>query len=375
MYTGCSDVFRLLIQGGASTNECDDYRERTTDIVTVAWKAFMDAYVLGLYPMGLSVEKVKNFEECVAMTQLALDNNCTIDSANPRVICAGPLFSLVWSNGADIDASVLVDAITYLLSIGYDLEETNRIGQTPLLLAAAVCGPQIARCLDALVGRGANLNARDDMGRGPLLSALAPPLYISNWMDLTFDWDIGGNDCDNNWDLKEYFRTDDHRYVRDYYDAESIIDPLGPHISHMSRFTPSLDVEDRQLSHDQGSSFTTEQLELVGLAMSDIDSSASSCSEKPVSSPEDDDYVYALDDEGDGVWIRNPSHVLKDRVRVKLKVLLEAGCDPNDFDNDGQSTNDYARYGLWSQWLWALNKTGYFFDEEQDRWVKRIDPA
>ena len=94
MFTGCSDVFRLLVQGGASTNECDDYCERTTDIITVVWILFVDAYS-GLVAMwGMPVEKMKNFEECVAITQLSLDNDCTIDSANHRLYMLVRFFRL-----------------------------------------------------------------------------------------------------------------------------------------------------------------------------------------------------------------------------------------------------------------------------------------
>ena len=373
--TGCSDVFRLLVQGGASTNECNDYGERITDIITVLWKRFVDHFEM--HEGGaLSMGKEKSLEECVAMTQLALDNDCAIDSADDRILHAGPLFALVGTDNTNIDASISVDAVVYLLSIGWDLEERNRVGQTPLLYAAAACGPQVARCLRALVEKGARLDARDVMGRGPLLSALCSPLGTSNWIDLTCIWGFeDGHTYDNNWILSQLFRTEDRSHERDYYDTESILDPLTPHISpHMSRSTPSLDgIERSQLPHDQESSFTAEQLASIDCAMSDLESNASSCSEESVSNPEDDQYVYCHDWEGNGVWIRNPSHVLKDRARIKLKILLEVGCDPNDQDNDGQSTNDYARRGLWSEWLWALEKTGYVFDEELDRWIKRIE--
>ena len=377
MFTGCSDVFRLLVQGGASTTECDDYCERTTDIITVIWKRFVDTYS-GMVgdSMALSVEKLKSFQECVAITRLALDNDCAIDSANDQKLHAGPLFALVGTDMADIDASTLVDAICYLLSIGWDLEEKNCYGQTPLLYAAAACGPQVARCLRALVEKGARLNARDKMGRGPLLSALSPLRYISNWVDLTLISPFRENDCDNNWGLNEYFRTEDRRHVRDYYDTESILDSfLNPHRSRSTPFTDG--IESSELVRDQEPNFTAEQLMQIHSSMSDLDSSASSCSEELISNPEDDDYVYSFNHEGDGVWIRNPSHVLKARVRIKLKILLEAGCDPNDFDSDGQSTNDYARDGLWPQWLWALDKTGYVFDDDEEhiRWVKGIDSA
>ena len=76
--------------------------------------------------------------------------------------------------------------------------------------------------------------------------------------------------------------------------------------------------------------------------MSDLDSEASPCADKSNPSPEDDDYVYCANRFGGSDWIRNPSHVLKDRVKTKLKILLEAGYDPNELDNNGQSTNDYA---------------------------------
>ena len=351
MLTGCSDVFRLLIEGGASTSECDDCGGRTTDIITMVWNNFVDA-CSGIGDLrALSMEKSKNFEECVAITQLALDNNCTMDSANDQILNAGPLFALVGSDMADIDASTLVDAICYLLSIGWDLEEKNCNGQTPLLYAAATCGPHVAKCLRTLVEKGARLDARDKMGRGPLLSALMPPWAISDWVDLTIIWLFEEKYCDNNWILSECFRTEDRRHVQNYYDTENILYAFSN--PHRSRSTPLTDIiESSESVRDQESNFSAEQLMHI-----------------------ENDHVYCHDWKGNGVWIRNPSRVLKNRVRIKLKILLEAGCDPNDFDKYGQSTNDYARQGLWLQWLWALEKTGYVFDEEQNRWVKRIDSA
>ena len=347
MFTGCSDLFRLLIQGGASTNACNNYGRLRTDIVTVIWAGYVDANH-GNFWRDLPMEKLKEFEQCVAMTQLAIDNDCTIDSARDDVLSAGPLFRLTSKDMADAYASASVDAIDYLSSIGWDLEEKNCLGQTPLLFAAVGCEPQVARCLRALIKRGARLDARDEIGRGPLLSALSPPLQLCNWVDLTYHSHWNLDDADNNWMLSQIFSTEDRRHVQDYYDAESILDPLT---------TPA------------------EQLLPTGLSMSDLDSDASPCAEQSILEPEDDDYVYCVDRMGDSHWIRNPSPLLKDRVKTKLKVLLEAGCDPNDRDKNGESTNDYARRGLWSQWLWALEKTGYVFDEEQNRWIKRIDTA
>ena len=286
MFTGCTDVLRLLIQGGASINEC------------YVWTTFVKLYSgLAWIDMASSVEKLKNFEECVAITQVVLDNDCTMDSADDRRLHAGPLSALVGTDRADIDASTLVDAVDYLLSICWDLEDRNAYGQTPFLYAAATCGPQVARCLRTLIEKGARLDARDEMGRGPLLSALTSPLGTSNWIDLTYIWGI----------------EDGHTMVT-----------FGFLVIH---------------------------------------------SEQKIAE------TYEITTIQKVSWIRSPSHVLKDRVRVKLKILLEAGCDPNEVDKRGQSKNDYARGGVWSQWLWALDKTGYVFDEEHDRWIKRTDSA
>lgn len=180
MFTGCSDVFRLLIQGGASTNACTDGFGLRTDIVTVIWDGYVDAND-GTSWEDLPLEKLKEFEQCVAMMQLAIDNDCTIDSARDDVLCAGPPSMLTCTNMADAYSSASVDAIDYLSSIGWDLEEKNCLGQTPLLYAAVGFRPQVARCLRALIKRGARLDARDEIGRGPLLSALSPPLGNVIW--------------------------------------------------------------------------------------------------------------------------------------------------------------------------------------------------
>ena len=370
MFTGCSDVFRLLVQGGASLNECNDFGERRADIITVLWRMYVEANADSY--VALSMENVKKFEQCVAITQLALNNHCTISRANEQTLNAGPLFTLVQYYCTDTDASVLVDAIDYLCSIGWDLEEKNCVGQTSLLYAAWECIPPFAKNLRALIEKGARLDARDKIGRGPLLTALSPQPEFTNWVHLSYISRTNEIDFDNNWALCERFGTEDRIHVRDYSDAESIPGPLT---------NPSVDgSESSQLTHDQQSNTAVEQSMPIDLSISDsdIDASdggASPCNVESISNTEGDDHVYCINYDGDGVWIRNPIHVIKDRVRVKLKILLEAGCDPNEVDYNGESANDYARRGLWPQWLWALSRTGYVFDEEQNRWTKWFDSA
>lgn len=377
MFTGCSDVYRLLLKSGASTNVCAVYMHRTADIITALWGAYADANGSDRTYKGLALETVNVFYECGEVTQLALDNDCRIDSADDLILCDGPNFSVIGTNMADAHASASVDAVDHLSSIGWDLEEKNCFGQTPLLYVASHCQPQVAECLRFLLQRGARLDARDENGRGPLLSALSPPSGLSNWVDMTYVSASEEHDFDNYWRLNSWPRTEDRKHVRDCYDTESTLDPLTSPVSpNISRSTLSLDgVESSQLMSDHKFNVAAEQLTPVLQFKSDPDSGASPCAEESIPNSKDDEYIHCFDYYSNDHWIRNPIHVLKDRVGTTLKVLLEAGCDPNDLDYDFNSTNDYARQGLWPQWLWALAMTGYVFEEEHFRWIKRIDPA
>ena len=139
MFRGNFDVFRLLLQGGASTKACKDNGE-LQDIITVIWSIYTDTHTV-FHGTTLPLENLKNFEQCVAMTQLAIDNDRTIDSAKPLASAASPLFWLIGTK-SDPHAPALVGAIDYLSSPGWDLEEKNCHGQTPLLYAAAGCDSQ-----------------------------------------------------------------------------------------------------------------------------------------------------------------------------------------------------------------------------------------
>ncbi len=61
-------------------------------------------------------------------------------------------------------------------------------------------------------------------------------------------------------------------------------------------------------------------------------------------------------------------------LRFKLLTLLRAGCDPNLLDKDGASPSDDARKkGVWPEWTWALLNAGYVFDEDSNRWMRRLE--
>ena len=241
-----------------------------------------------------------------------------------------------------------------------------------------------------MIGNGAILDASDTFGQGSLLTALSPPFSFSDCADLTYD-DIYEENADNDWILCDWFTTEDRRHIQDYDDIENTSDLLTTSVSSGNcRSNPALDgLEDSQLARDQESKSTTEHLLPNHLSESDLQNDASAGSEEIITNSEGDgcvyctgdeqheehDYVHCINDEGDSVWIRNPKHVLKNRVKTKLKILLEAACDPNEIDNQENSTNDYAWRGLWEQWIWALAMTGYVFDEKLNRWTKWFDTA
>ena len=183
--------------------------------------------------------------------------------------------------------------------------------------------------------------------------------------------DDGGDD---DWELNGWFYTEDRSYVQDYWDTESKPARFpNPRYPGISQSHPSLhDVRISEIVSDEIPTETAEQSTPIGSFCSEPNIDASTCTEGSNSgATNDNDYVYYINHVGKRIWIRNPAHVLKDRVRTKLRILLEAGCDPNEIDDDGQSASDYAGKGLWPQWLWALETTGYVFDEEDSQWVKQ----
>lgn len=63
--------------------------------------------------------------------------------------------------------------------------------------------------------------------------------------------------------------------------------------------------------------------------------------------------------------------MLKRRMRFKVLTLLQAGCDPNHLDNNGESPSAFAqREGILPEWTWALQKSGYDYDRDRDLWER-----
>lgn len=94
----------------------------------------------------------------------------------------------------------------------------------------------------------------------------------------------------------------------------------------------------------------------------------------------DGDEIYELEDwDHDNTSVHRYWHfirrfiipMLKRRMRCKVLTLLQAGCDPNHLDNNGESPSEYAqREGISQEWTWALRKSGYVYDQDRDIWRK-----
>ena len=127
------------------------------------------------------------------MTRLALDNGCNINDANNEIECSSPLFIMINHESInDPDSLHMRDVIQYLTSIGYDLEEPNKYGQTPLHYAALKCSPTTTIYLRLFIERGARLDIKDDLGMGLLHTILLRYLYLMNLGNEPYPYDRYG---------------------------------------------------------------------------------------------------------------------------------------------------------------------------------------
>ena len=401
--TGCSDLFRLLLQGGASLYALKVNGNRTTDIITTIWELAIresqrhtSSYAIGAQPTGGFLK----FDDRVAMTQLALDNDCSIYDGDKENVLSGPLFTMIdYESIEDLDPLYMRDVIQYLTSIGYDLEESNRFGQTPLLHAASEVEPATEILMGLLIERDARLDTKDGFGLGLLHTVLLLYLYL---MDL-------GNDMhpdDKSKALKTaygYSFPDWNPWVPDVRDMYWVMswsllkndaDNFRPQESVWDDFSSARSTsvcDSTPSSPDSGPDVESSgrivlQASQVAAArsLSEVMSFLESTSDAAFGSEESmlevnevDNYVIARDLFGEERWIRNPVPLLKARTAMKLKILLEAGCDPNVLDDDGLSPTDYAKRGIWIReaWFWVLRETGHTFDAVRDRWIKRSTPT
>ena len=369
----------------------------TQDLVWAIWGNFK-TFNSGPQNVDFSVNMVRDFDQCVGMTNLALEHGCDIEDSVEHHRKANLLFE--WADTCalnDAHPSTSENAIEYLIKVaGYDVEKRNSNSQTPLLYTAAAFQPQVIKCIKALVQGGANVHAVDRKGWGALHYTLTAPKAYDNWRTLRLVHSL--IDCPMNYYFVPYraYSTETAMHREDYTDESFNLKPTAQRKGDLagSRYAERCARSCKTMKLPQrGSSDPMKEIHKPQrIALKTVCCCDKHCCEYVIENDDDaqgeamdnitprdaslvDDLTYehvlCKDFRGVEHWIQNPIQVLKTRVRFKLLTLLSLGCDPNVLDHEGQSPSDIARRdGLWIQWSWALMKTGYIHDTESDLWIK-----
>ena len=258
---------------------------------------------------------------------------------------------------------------------------------TPLLHAAKECTPQAVRCTKILIKRGANLRATNEIGQGAFHCALEGPHSLYRWRSLQPHLQIEDDVVDDEWRLRVIYYTDNDNPAEDYSDEWSVEEQREnkansknpPFWSDMT--TDPAEIQDNawpELSSEMGNIDEWDMIhDFLQGGPDNFDNfmsfpvDDSSAADVPTTEDDMPEYIFCRDFEGVQRLIRSPIRVLKTRLRYLLLLLLEAGCDPNTFDDEGASPSDYARRDhLLPQWRWALQRAGYKYDEGSGRWAK-----
>jgi hypothetical protein len=281
------------------------------------------------------------------MAELALANGCIAEEPVSISRYPTPLFMICTLTDAKIKVTEqqCAETIQHLLNAGYNKEYRNSDKCTPLLYTAIHFSPLSLTMMRLLLGKGADLHAVDDQRRTALhlcLLFLRPlgvcrhstrPRYeqaIAEGIHVTKPYDI--DDAKEDAYPNEAYSDQKAEDEADEYGSNAPCSfPDSPqsycidenHTSHaenlISRYCEVRDIDDFKLPHH------------------------TSCDNELDCDPEP--------------WM------FKARLRLKLLVLLKAGCDPNALDSDGQSATDYApKEGLIPQWEWALANSGWEYN-------------
>ena len=317
------------------------------------WEIFTDVNVgdsFADFPSSI----IRSVDQCISMSDAALHYGCNIDNSityNPEFV--NPLCHLISS--AELPPQESETALRYLCNIGYDIEKRNSSGATFLLFAARQLCPSVVSVLRFLIGKGVDLHAVDSRNRGALHCAFEANSTYLSITGSSRQFDHGHE----HW-AREYFGTESNDYAGDYRDdsltpAPSVIDDI-----RSDQLARDEDHEDHEACQECKECEDYENDDENGTEALEVPEGYVLCQDM------DDHNVLRL--------IRDPLPILRTRLRFKLLTLLKAGCDPNLLDNYGYSPSDFAEYcGVWPEWTRALLNAGYVFDEDSDRWVKRVE--
>ena len=146
------------------------------DVIWSIWESFFGTHHGVIY--NVQEDYTNDFDQCVSMSAMVLNYGCEIEDSTPwNVSIASPLFSLPCYMLSKAPCSTTGKVLEYLINAGYDLEQQNHKGQTPLLYAARQQKSHILKCLRTFIRKGANCHAADPAGRGALHCALKPKKF------------------------------------------------------------------------------------------------------------------------------------------------------------------------------------------------------
>ena len=131
--------------------------------------------------------RIEDFSKCTRMTDAVLESGYDLDEG-PYCHPFRPnlLFELACDGGHGWQKrSKIVEALQYLVRKGYDLEERNCEGDTPLLYAAKAHRAGAVTHIEAFAEAGSDLKATNLAGQGPLHCALVVPEAVS-----PADWNV-----------------------------------------------------------------------------------------------------------------------------------------------------------------------------------------
>lgn len=248
-------------------NRADDINSYTNslDLIWTIWKLYLGfCFPSPLRGRHAPYSFMKDFDQCVSMTNAALEYGCDINETLPyNPSLPNALFKIF----IDVPyATRREEALKYLLKIGYDMEQRAEDGETLLLHGVTALSPENIKCLKILMEKGANIHAIDAEGRSALHCAFLAPGYLRADKKLSY-WEGAPEFMFNNGNPDpEYFLNrfdiDDEKYAEGYEDLRRDLDALGgnkltarytsrcdpllisPNRDHMSKMDCRMDVSD-----------------------------------------------------------------------------------------------------------------------------------
>ncbi|KAL9606447.1 MAG: hypothetical protein Q9179_000363 [Wetmoreana sp. 5 TL-2023] len=351
MMNDVQGITSLLHARKASARDADEFGSPGNAVTTI-WTDFLSS---GWYP---SRPKKANLEDCIRITNTVLSHGCDISENamfRPFTVRPNPIFVIPESNLVWFGAETAQKLIEHLLNLGYDAEERNRDGLTSLLFTASIYSPIVVGSLKALVRRNIALKATDPEGKGALHIALSALYFFDGWRT---------------------FMNRDHwpEFDAEHHNSEPLEYPTSDALHPAD--TPWLEKCVQDLTEDELEDWVTSvEDDDSPPRTTDDDHSPDAANQSFTDGHEIHEFEEWDPDDASvhRYWrfIRHWIPMLKRRMRSKVLTLLQAGCDPNHRDNDGESPSEFAqREGIWQEWTWALRRSGYAYDDDRDLWVR-----